>query len=551
MDPKPSFFESKSKIAKVAGLPKLIEALKKLLRRSQVGIIEAAANIIEDNTTLQEQIKDTNHFKIEISSKFENVKKSLINTENSINNITEEKSDLEFELQKWKEQFSQMDKQHSEIKQEYERFLWDVLFSLETTKKRFEGHELVSKNIQETHSAVMTKIKHELEYPDNEKSLSRSDRKTGVIKYIGIFTDMLSIFKEEMTKSQDLCDIIPDLKNQIKQLKEESKQKDLKNNIEKEEAQINYDEDFELKNQEITDMSQSYQNQIILIQDQLNHYKEETKSKDHEINSLNQESASLSKNLTSQIDFCQILKNTTLAAIDKYECLKFQKKVMITQYEELNQMHIKTSGFLERVYCKVRELNLDSLNDESFINEHKFNDQTFNPFRCFRKAVIAVIALNRMIRLTGNAQGFGKYNFEEIDNIEIIPGQNLSNEQILINESCHNYLDTDDNLKSFKNQTSIDGSFAVTPIKHRPNESVSKNLFMKPSNIHLSFAQKSTQNFRRMHPIDYFPYINLKNHKLTAISNKCNKSPFYTALTRQLDLQLKSFFERMKNYKQT
>lgn len=204
MDPNPSIFETKAKSTKVVGLPKLIQGLKKLLRKSQVGIIEAASKIIEDNTTLQEQIQETNQFKMEISSEFEHVKNSMIHTENTINNITEEKSELEQEIQKWKDQFSQVEKQHSEVKQEYERFLWDVLFSLETAKKRFETHELVSKNIQENQSAVMIKIKHELEHPDNEKSLSRSDRKTGVIKYIGIFTDILNVFKEEITKSQDL-----------------------------------------------------------------------------------------------------------------------------------------------------------------------------------------------------------------------------------------------------------------------------------------------------------------------------------------------------------
>lgn len=289
-------------------------------------------------------------------------------------------------------------------------------------------------------------------------------------------------------------------------------------------------------------MSQSYQNQIALIQDQLEHYKEEMRTKDNEISILNQEIVDFSKNLSSQIDLSQNLKHTALAAIDKFECLKFQKKVMNIQFEELNQMHIKTSGFLERVYYKTRELNLDAPDDESFINEQKISNQHFSPFRCFRKAVLAIIAINRMIRLTDNIQGFGKHNFDEIYNVEIIPGQNLSNKQISINDCSHNYLDTDENLKSFKNQDSIDGSFSVTPIKHKQNDSISKNLFMKQSNVQLSFSQKSSQKFKKMYQIDYFSYINLKCHKLTTFVNKSNKSPFYTALTRQLDLQLKALF---------
>lgn len=138
MEEKPEVFETKTKNTKIAGLPKQIEAIKKLLRKSQVDLIESAAKMTECNSTLKYDIKQTNQFKVEISEDFEKLKKSLISTENSINLMSEEKQELQEKLNKLKDQCLEKEKLYNDTRSEYERFLWDILFSLETARNKYE-----------------------------------------------------------------------------------------------------------------------------------------------------------------------------------------------------------------------------------------------------------------------------------------------------------------------------------------------------------------------------------------------------------------------------
>lgn len=138
---KPSAFESFPKSSKVASLPKQIESIKKLLRKSQVDLIEAAQRMNEKQLMLQDDISQTNQFKIEISEDFNRLKKSLITTESSITMMSAEKEELEEKIKVIKSQFSNKEKELAEAHDEYDRFLWDILFSLETALSKYEGYE--------------------------------------------------------------------------------------------------------------------------------------------------------------------------------------------------------------------------------------------------------------------------------------------------------------------------------------------------------------------------------------------------------------------------
>ena len=104
--------------------------------------------------------------------------------------------------------------------------------------------------------------------------------------------------------------------------------------------------------------------------------------------------------------------------------------------------------------------------------EEKNKKQGFSPIRSFRKAILAVIAMNRIQRLVKAEEGFGKYNYEDIDNLEILGGQEI-NEEIYIDPTYQNPYVENEVGKSFKfKNDSIDSSLKITPIKDEENYSV-------------------------------------------------------------------------------
>ena len=176
---KSDVFESFPKSSKIAGIPKQIESIKKLLRKSQVELIEESQKMNERQITLQEDINQTNQFKIEISEDFNRLKNSLIATESSITIMTSEKEELEESIKNLKEKYSIKDKEFLDIREEYDRFLWDILFSLETALCKYENHESINKTFVSMESGLLQKIKSELENPNKEKTLDKSEKKTG------------------------------------------------------------------------------------------------------------------------------------------------------------------------------------------------------------------------------------------------------------------------------------------------------------------------------------------------------------------------------------
>ena len=317
MEKKPGVFEGKTKSNKIAAIPKQFEGLRKLLRKSQVDIIDSASKIIEDNATLQDDIRQTNQFKTEISADFNKLKKSLITTEHSINGINLEKEDLKVEIQKWKEKYTESDTNKATIQDEYDRLLWDVLFSLETARKRYEGQESL-KNIEtEMNSTLMTKIQQELENPDNEKSLSRSDRKSGIIKYIGMMDQIITVLTQEIKKGNEVSLKVPELEAQVKELNSKNKEQAANFEAEKEELLQSFQEESDLKTKEIENMNNDYQKQISLIKSQLEEDQENLKSRHQDIQNISSENEILNKNFFNQVELSKDLKNMTIAGVNR------------------------------------------------------------------------------------------------------------------------------------------------------------------------------------------------------------------------------------------
>ena len=379
--------------------------------------------------------------------------------------------------------------------------------------------------LADSNSGLLGKIKQELENPDSEKSLSRSDRKTGVIKYIGLLAEMINILVWDVKVKQEKLTQLEATETQVQKLNQTIEQ--LRTDYEQERNEIlnSKNEEFELKNQEINDLSNDYQKQIAIIKGNLEEKKIECKDKEVRIETLTSDITVLTNNMQTQIESTQNLKQLCSSLALRTQDLIFQKQLLQMQYKNLNQAHAKTCGFMERVYYKVREINLDSgTNETSFVNETSLNVQTqveYSPRFIFRKCVLTVIAIHRMrlLALSDN-DGFGKHHIDDIEGLEISELPSGHGKAIYINTSYQNpyYWDTDEQLKSFsKLQNSLEGSISVTPIKGDPNENIAKELFHRRNtlstskscySIHPAKNASNSKFKRRMRDLDPFPYIN-------------------------------------------
>ena len=170
--------------------------------------------------------------------------------------------------------------------------------------------------------------------------------------------------------------------------------------------------------------------------------------------------------------------------------------------------------------------------------EEKNKNQGFSPIRSFRKAILAVIAMNRIQRLVKAEEGFGKYNYEDIDNLEILGGQEI-NEEIYIDPPYQNPYAENEVGKSFKlKNDSIDSSLKITPIKDEENYSVCRNLKSsyqntalmsgsKKSNSSAQIYNSSIKYKRKNQNNDFFPYINLNVSKKYGVDEKDQNSKSY------------------------
>ena len=290
--------------------------------------------------------------------------------------------------------------------------------------------------------------------------------------------------------------------------------------MEKEEQNLAFSEEWNLKIQEIENLKKDFHNQISLLKDQLQNQNENLSIKEEEINNLISENAILHKNLNYQIEVSKDLKTFANASIKKSDNLVFQKEIINKQFKNLQESYNKTSGFLERVYYKVREFNLDTSSNEEFIlsQEESSISKCFHPIFTFRKVVLAIIALNRMRKLANSEEGFGKYNFNELENFEVRDQQELS-EGIFISAP---YWEHEFKTKSLNgNSNSINGSLNVTPIK---NENLWRNLkssFKNSSKISewngnnssIGILKQSMKYKRKVLDPNLFPYIHFSYKK--------------------------------------
>lgn len=253
---------------------------------------------------------------------------------------------------------------------------------------------------------------------------------------INILVCDAKVKQEKLTQLESSEAQVQKLTHKIEQLRKDFEQEKL-------EILNSKNDEFELKNQEIADLSSDYQKQIAIIKGNLEDKKIECKDKEMRIDTLTADITALTNNLHSQIDATQNLKQLCNALTLRSHDLIFQKQLLQMQYKNLNQAHTKTCGFMERVYHKVREINLDSAtNETSFVNDNGISIQSqieYSPRFVFRKCVLAIIAIHRMRLLSlSNNDGFGKYHLGEVESFEISEFAPRHDKAMYINTSYQN-----------------------------------------------------------------------------------------------------------------
>ena len=330
-------------------------------------------------------------------------------------------------------------------------------------------------------------------------------------------------------------------------------------------------EESRIKSQEINDLVSNFHNQMNLQRCEQEEFKENWRNMEQNINELNSEIKILTNRIQAKSAVISHFRQLTNALIWRIEGLITQKKWMGVFNKIIKDSYQKNYNFLERVYYKIRDLNLDiDSSDSTFSSQQKSVEIKENilPIQSFRKVVIAIIALNRMKRLSQSIiDGFGKYNIDDYDNIEIAD-YNYDDSNI-ISKVNNPYCDNSDQYMSFARlQNASESPISITPDKHESKNNSAENIILKPRSLFTSKTCKSLHELkiqsvckRKRKDKDLFPYISFRNYSklqsetnLTSQDKSYNSSAsqqYYTALTRQLDLQLKTFLEKTRKIKET
>lgn len=150
----------------------------------------------------------------------------------------------------------------------------------------------------------------------------------------------------------------------------------------------------------------------------------------------------------------------------------------------IKEAYQKNHNFLERVYYKFRDLNLDlDSNELSFANQSNSNElkESLAPIQAFRKIVLGVIAINRMkILVQSTVDGFGKHQIDDYDNFEL-PEYNDEDDNCLNVKNSNTYLDNSEHYMSFaKLHNAAESSISVTPDKNDSKNNSAENIIVRP-----------------------------------------------------------------------
>ena len=154
---------------------KQIDSLKKSLNKCQTELIDTAIKMYQERQYFESEIKEFDLFKAQIDEDFSRIKKGMIASENAITVKIAEKEDIQKKFNELRNNYIDKDKDCQDINEEYDRFLWDMLFSLETAKAKYDTNEIM-KTIAGMDSPLLSRISSELENPEREKNLDRSDK---------------------------------------------------------------------------------------------------------------------------------------------------------------------------------------------------------------------------------------------------------------------------------------------------------------------------------------------------------------------------------------
>jgi hypothetical protein len=478
IETKPEILEKSSKILKIPAIPYQIDSLKKLLRKSQVSLIESATSLQNTNESLLKELSQTENLKNEITSHLSNLTSNISTTKSDITNLTIEKSALLNDLTELKQKLVGISTSQNELKSEYEQFLWDILFTLHTAKNKYAQIELFTTHIHDINSEIVKRATREIELPETQKLMSRGDRKTAIIKLSGILVEMVGVSLNEQTANQRY-------KSELDRSLEKMERLNLELATQKEEFEERIthlieerQEESDIKSREMEEMQRVLEAKNSVLKEQVDDLRKELKAKQKKIGMMEGEANGMNGQVQAQMEVIGHMEMGFQQMATRVDDLVFQKKFLVRLWDTTKESYGKTWGFLERVYYKIRELNLESSCDD--VSEIQYqNDSSerpeLHPILKFRKCVLSVIALNRI--------------------------------KFLVKES------------SSKPNISDDDIFTSTPNKNDDQESIVVNLFQKQNYFSTSKRSESvchmnssnSKYLRKIKNPDLFPYINFNS----------------------------------------
>lgn len=179
-----------------------------------------------------------------------------------------------------------------------------------------------------------------------------------------------------------------------------------------------WQEEADKRDQETEQMVKAFAEKMAVGNAQMDEMRQEVREKDARVRQAMQEMDKAQKGVKESAEVIDQIRRVVHAMASRMAGLVFQKKVVVAECIAIKDAFQKTQNFLERVYYKIRDLNLDvDSSDSSFMNQPKTEEfkEVISPLSKFKSAVACIIAINRIKLLTkSTSDGFGKFTLEDL-----------------------------------------------------------------------------------------------------------------------------------------
>lgn len=179
-------FNSKTKQSFIS----MLDGFKEVLNEAHSSTIDKILGEQKRQSLLEQETSQTNEFKNEILGDFKKLEKQMVDLTKEIEAKGAQIENMKTELIDKKDQLKRKDNIILDIKQDNNRFVWDIMYLLNSIKSKFENYQVVAENVTGLDSSMMMSLQKEINDPEHVKGLTYEDKKEAIKKLIHIISDI-------------------------------------------------------------------------------------------------------------------------------------------------------------------------------------------------------------------------------------------------------------------------------------------------------------------------------------------------------------------------